>query len=99
MTQNGTQPVFFGEANGQSRPLSAIAEQIRKDWSAQGKGVSPYAAPYLDAMGHLDSVRGNYGEDSAASVVRYFLANAATWRGPVARSVKAELNKMIKGVY
>lgn len=81
------------------RTLRVIAEEIRQDWSAQGKGVSPYAAPYLSAMAELDDVHGQYYADSAASIVRYFLANATTWRGPKAREVKAELKQMIKGVY
>lgn len=81
------------------RPLRVIAEEIRQDWSAQGRGVSPYAAPYLSAMAELDDVHGAYYADSAASVVRYFLANATTWRGETARRVKAELKTMIKGVY
>lgn len=81
------------------RPLRVIAEEIRQDWSAQGKGVSPYAVPYLSAMAELDDVHGQYYADSAASVVRYFLANATTWRGETARRVKAELKTMIKGVY
>lgn len=89
------QPVFFGEPNGQSRPLSAIAEEIQRDWKRPYFG----AVPYLSAMAELDSVEGEYYEDSAASVVRYFLANAGTWRGETARRVKAELNAMVKGKF
>lgn len=89
------QGVTFGEPNGQSRPLDVIAAEIREDWK------KPYfgAVPYLSAMAELDSVDGAYYADSAASVVRYFLANAGTWRGETARRVKAELNKMVKGKY
>lgn len=89
------QAVAFGEPNGQSRPLSVIAEEIRRDWKRPYFG----AVPYLSAMAELDSVEGKYYSDSAASVVRYFLANAGTWRGETARRVKAELNAMVKGKY
>lgn len=78
-----------------ARPLREIAAEIRKDWARPYFG----AVPYLDAMRSLDDVRGSYGADSAASVVRYFLSNATTWRGETARRVKAELKTMIKGVY
>lgn len=81
--------------NATQRPLNVIAAEIRADWH------KPYfgAVPYLSAMAELDDVHGAYYEDSAASVVRYFLANATTWRGETARRVKAELKSMIKGVY
>lgn len=74
------------------RPLYEIAREIRKDW----KNVSPYARPYLDAMGTLYSVEDNYIYDSGRSIVCYFLANAGSWRGEVARRVKAELKEMVK---
>ena len=73
------------------RPLSAIAAEISTDWQ------KPYfaAVPYLQAMGTLGSVGDSYGYDSGDSIVRYFLANAQTWRGDTARRVKAELKSMI----
>jgi hypothetical protein len=77
--------------------LGAIARMIRKDWGKQGKGVSYSAKPYLDAMASLDDINDDYGNDSGVSVVRYFLSNASTWKGPVAKQVKAKLNKMCKG--
>ena len=75
-----------------ARPLYAIAREIRKDW----KKVSPYAAPYLDAMSALTSVDDSYGWDSGRSVVNYFLANAGSWRGETAKRIKAELREMAK---
>ena len=74
------------------RPLYEIAREIRKDW----KNVSPYAAPYLSAMFCLDKISDNYGFDSGRSIVCYFLANAGSWRGEVAKRVKAELKAMSK---
>ena len=76
----------------EARDLSVIAAEIRKDW----KTVYFGAVPYLQAMETLTKITDNYGCDSAKSIVAYFLANATTWRGEVARNVKKELNKMIK---
>lgn len=77
------------------RSLRTIAAEIREDWAK----VNYAAEPYLAAMGGLDSVADNYYADSAASVVRYFLANANSWRGETARRVKAELKAMVQGRY
>lgn len=71
--------------------LSQIAAIIRQDWKPK---VWFGAVPYLDAMGTLDSIDQDYGLDTGHSVVCYFLANATTWRGPVARAVKAKLKKL-----
>jgi hypothetical protein len=72
--------------------LHAIAREIREDWARPYFG----AVPYLDALASLGSIDGMYFYDTADSVVRYFLSNATTWRGPVARRVKAELKAMLK---
>lgn len=77
-----------------SRPLSTIAAEIKKDW----KHVSPYAQPYLAAMQELNSLKDMYYCDTAVSVTVYFLANAATWKGDVARRIKRELNDMVATV-
>ena len=69
-----------------------IADVIWSDW----KNVSPYAKPYLEAMGSLSSVNDAYFADSGKSVVSYFLANAGSWKGEVAKSVKAELKALVK---
>lgn len=73
--------------------ISEIAAEIRRDWK------NPYfgAVPYLEAMGRLDSINGMYFQDSARSVVLYFLANASTWKGVTARRIKKEL-KILAGV-
>jgi hypothetical protein len=74
------------------RPLNEIANEIRKDW----KPVSNYARPYLDAMSCLDKITDSYGMDSAKMIVNYFLSNASSWRGEVAKRIKAELKEMVK---
>lgn len=74
------------------RSLRDIAREIRQDWAK----VNYAAEPYLAAMSTLQSVRDSYYADTGRSVVSYFLANAGSWRGDVARRVKAELKGMIK---
>ena len=76
-----------------TRTLSEIATEIKKDW-----GAKTYfgAKPYIDAMSTLNSINDIYGFDSGKSIVRYFLANASTWRGENAKRIKAELKNMLK---
>ena len=73
-----------------TRALSTIALEIYQTWPK----VSPYARPYLAAMKALDSMEDEFYFESADSVVRYFLANAGSWRGADARRIKAELKEM-----
>lgn len=75
-----------------TRPLSTIAREIKATWPKIYFG----AVPYVQAMGSLTRITDRYGLDSADSIVRYFLANATTWRGDDARRIKAELKAMIK---
>lgn len=76
-----------------TRSINIIARDISSDWA------KPYfgAVPYLDAMRHLDTMRDKYYYDDASDIVRYFLANANTWKGETARAIKAELKAMLKG--
>ncbi len=76
-----------------ARPLHVIAAEIRREW----KNVYFGAVPYLDAMRTLNSIDEKYGYDDARSIVLYFLSNASTWRGDVARRVKAELKAILAG--
>jgi hypothetical protein len=46
-------------------------------------------------MACLESVNDNYGWDSGKSIVLYFLGNASSWRGEVAREIKKELKSMV----
>jgi len=77
------------------RPLQHIAADIFATWGPKGQGVYFGAKPYLEAMLHLGSISEPYGADSGSSIVRYFLANANTFRGPDARALKAELRAML----
>jgi len=78
--------------NGQPRPLYVIADEIKSDW---GTRVNFAAHPYLAAMSQLSVLTDTYGMDNAKGIIQYFLSNATSWRGDVARRVKAELRSMI----
>ena len=75
------------------RKIYEIANEIANDWRDK---VYFGARPYLSAMSCLTDITDDYGCDSADSIIRYFLANASSWRGETARRVKKELNDMIK---
>jgi hypothetical protein len=75
------------------RPISTIARDIRRAWPR----VYFAAAPYLDAMASLNSINDRFYQDDARGIVRYFLANAAAFRGDSAKALKAELKQLLKG--
>ena len=80
------------ESANKSRLISDIAWEINRNWT----NVYFSAAPYLDAMKQLSSLSDMYYADTAESIVSYFLANAAQWKGEKARTIKAELKAMLK---
>lgn len=71
--------------------IAALARVIRRDWQKVYFG----AAPYLQAMATIDKASDSYGYDSGKSIIRYFLANASTYRGPTAKAIKAELKRRL----
>ena len=73
--------------------ISTIAREISQNW----KNVNYAAKPYLQAMLYVDQATDKYGYDSADSLVRYFLGNAAGYRGDAAKAHKAAL-KLICGI-
>jgi len=76
-----------------ARPLFTIARDSRRAWPR----VYFAAVPYLDAMSSLNSINDRYYQDDARGIVRYFLANAAQFRGDDAKALKAELKQLLKG--
>ena len=74
------------------RQINEIAFDIKKEW----KNVYFGAVPYLDAMFSLTDKNSMYGLDSGKSIVNYFLANASSFRGELARELKMELKSVIK---
>lgn len=63
--------------NDAPRSLTEIAAEITRDWVKP----SPHALPYLKAMGSLSNTRDRFREDSAKSIILYFLSNAHSWKG------------------
>ena len=74
------------------RMIYVIADDIAQDWPGVTRS---YAWPYVVAMRELTSINDSYYADSASSVIAYFLANAAGWRGETARRIKTELREML----
>ena len=74
------------------RPIYEIAAEIRRDWKKPNYG----AVPYLHAVAALNSIDDKYYWEDGKSVVLYFLANASSWRGDVAKRIKKELKEMSK---
>lgn len=72
-------------------------QQIAKDIKSTWLNVYFGAVPYLEAMLILDTSDPNamYLYDTAGDIVRYFLANAQTFRGADAKRLKAELKSML----
>jgi hypothetical protein len=76
-------------------PIWKIALLIESDW----KNIYFGAVQYIEAMSTLDEVDDTYGVESGNDIIRYFLANAMTWRGSTARAIKKHLNARVKNVY
>ena len=72
--------------------ISKLASIVRLDWDKVYFG----AVPYLQTMRTLETKEDMYGLDSATSVVVYFLSNATTWKGEVAREVKKRLKQIVE---
>ncbi len=74
------------------RSIRELAGLVDKDW----KKVNYDAKPYLEAMYSLNTPNDVYGCDDGKSIILYFLSNASSWRGPIAREIKAELKQRVK---
>jgi len=89
--------------NTSPRRLLDICREIQETWvnkdgitQIRGDGPGYGAEPYFKAMvelgrAGLESPEDNYYNDKARDVVIYFLSNATSFRGDVARRIKAEL--------
>lgn len=74
------------------RPLYEIARDIRKAWPRPYFGASPY----LEALQDISSADEMFYHDTGHSIIRGFLANAQTFRGPEARQLKEELQQHLR---
>jgi hypothetical protein len=75
-----------------TRPVYKIAEEILNDWAAPHFAARPYLAAMLTINSHCE----NYGQDTAKSIILYFLSNSTTYRGSKAQELKKELKTLIK---
>lgn len=75
------------------RTFQQIARDIKSTWLNVYFG----AVPYLEAMLTLNTTNPNamYLYYTAGDIVKYFLANAQTFRGANAKRLKAELKSML----
>lgn len=74
-----------------TRPLSAIAGDITRDYRAKGKPIYYAAEPYVIAMRGMRDFDSYFLNDSAEDVVIRLLGNLSTWRGETATRVRNEL--------
>lgn len=72
-----------------ARNLNEIAKDIQRNWKNPYFGAKPYIQAMLAI--HSSEPDAKYLMEDAEDLVRYFLANASTWRGPKAREIKSEL--------
>jgi len=79
-------------ADLKTKSISEIAGLVRQDW----QNVNYAAEPYLEAMMHINNISDRYMFDDGRTVVAYFLSNASSWKGPVAKQIKLELNRRLK---
>jgi hypothetical protein len=70
-----------------ARPLDEIALEIQKEW----RHLTYAAVTPVAAMCHLRHIDDHYGARQGRAVVRDFLGCSASWKGPTARRIKAEL--------
>lgn len=92
----GSETPKFEQPDYSKMSLSELAAIIRKDWSKQGKGVSIHAKDWLYALSTLQTIKDSFMAESGRTVVAYFLSNASTWKGDVAKAIKKELTKRNK---
>ena len=76
----------------QNLKINQIAALIQQNWTP----VNYAAAPYLEAMFELADIDDPYFCDNGRGNVARFVCNAGSWRGDVAREVKAELRRRLK---
>ena len=88
-------PVSTPTLNLADASLSQIAQMIENSWG----NVNYAARPYLDAMHALNTLNDKYINDDGSSIVAYFLSNASSYHGPIAKEIKKELNKRLNAFY
>lgn len=80
-------------------PLTKLMWTCSYDYGQRDRTPSVHLAPYLEALTSLDSTADfdtQYMAEKVGEIIPYFLNNAQSWRGPVARSIKKELTERHK---
>lgn len=91
------QQVILDRLDGiRSKSFNELGAAIRQDWGNSEKGIWFGAKPYIGPLASLSSTNDRYMADGAKEIIARFLSNASQWRGPVAKFVKAELNRRLK---
>ena len=80
-----------------SMQVADISDEIVAAHRRTGQKVSPAAAPYLEAMGSLKSIKDRYGMDSGSSILAYALSNLGSFKGAVAKILKGEMRRRLNG--
>jgi hypothetical protein len=78
-----------------NKTIAELAMNISKDWSKNGK-INNAAKPYIQAMYSLRSIEDTFYLDTGTMIVSYFLSNASSWKGKIAKAIKQELRKRLK---
>lgn len=76
----------------EGKAIHEIAKLAFDDWRPMSRDARPYAS----AMMACARVTDTYGCETAHDMVAYFLANAAGWKGDVAREAKRYLSSLLK---
>ncbi|MEO5348895.1 MAG: hypothetical protein H7836_04540 [Magnetococcus sp. YQC-3] len=74
----------------QNKSINQLGAIVAKEW------VKPYfgAVPYIKALQQIND--GKYLFEDEKTIVIYFLSNARTWKGDIAKEVKQELKRRHK---
>ena len=72
--------------------LSQISDLIYRNWN----NMPLNAYRYVEAMFQLDNINESFNNETGVEIISYFLANAKSWQGDVAKDVKQYLNNLIK---
>lgn len=81
------------EYNLEKMTLSQISDLISNSWN----NMPEKAYCYVEAMSQIESLEDKYGDyETGLEIVSYFLTNAKTWQGNIAKNVKQHLNNLIR---
>lgn len=74
-----------------TKTIRELMQIVKSDWQRPYFG----AVPYIEALLQCETMDSRYLFETARDLVPYFLCNANTWRGEIAKEVKAELKQRL----